>query len=125
MGASDNGRSPQSLEETFMTRQEIMEWLKWVHEHEPDRFLFTMCYFDHNPPAFLHIINDDYFDDGEILPFLVSVDASSDIVQSETGIKTLYKMMLGKLKAPACYKGKPDYIYILGRDYNEHMDHAS
>ncbi|KKK73497.1 hypothetical protein LCGC14_2893230 [marine sediment metagenome] len=51
--------------------------------------------------------------------------ANCAVVMPPSGIKTLYKMMLGKLKAPACYKGKPDYIYILGRDYNEHMDHAS
>ncbi len=102
-----------------MTKKETMEWLKWLHECEPDRSLFTMCYFNHDPPAFLHIIDDDCYDDGEILTFLIS-----GIIQAETGLKTLYRMMLGEINTPACYKGKSDYIYVLGRDCNEHMDHA-
>ena len=95
----------------------ILEWLEDVYEIEPDRILFTLCYFNHQPPAVLHIVDDDHYDDGEILPFLID-----GVIQGETGRKTLHKLMLGQLGyVPPCYAGNPDYTYVPGREYYVHI----
>lgn len=98
----------------YMIKRTELEYIKLMHRQMPQWIVFTLCYINNDVSAMLHVLDNEFNDNGKIGLF-----EYWGLNNAYINKKTLYKMMLSKtLEIPECFKSDK-IVVIINKDYIE------